>query len=96
MTIATRAHAPRSNAIHGHGGAGCFCGLPHCESEISHRTTVAARTEAIAWDAETVLVEIKPRRRPSEDEIVLAAIAVILASLMAIMAVAAAAILTMG
>jgi hypothetical protein len=57
---------------------------------------VAARTEAIAWDAETVLVEIKPRRRPSEDEIVLAAIAVILASLMAIMAVAAAAILTMG
>ena len=70
--------------------------MPHCESEISHRTTVAARTEAIAWDAETVLVEIKPRRRPSEDEIVLAAIAVILASLMAIMAVAAAAILTMG
>ena len=70
--------------------------MPHCDSEISHRTTVAARTEAIAWDAETVLVEIKPRRRPSEDEIVLAAIAVILASLMAIMAVAAAAILTMG
>jgi hypothetical protein len=73
-----------------------LCGLPHCESEISHRTTVAARTEAVAWGAETVLVEIKPRRRPSEDEIELAAITVILLSLMAIIAVAAAAILTMG
>jgi len=57
---------------------------------------VAARTETIPWGAETVLVEIKPRSRPSEDEIVLAAITVILLSLMAIIAVAAAAILTMG
>jgi hypothetical protein len=96
MTIATRAHAPRSYAIHGHGGPRCFCGSPHCESETSHRATGTARTEAIAWGAETVLVEIKPRWRPSEDEIVLAAITVILLSLMAIIAVGAAAILTMG
>lgn len=75
-----------------------MCGLPH-ESEISHRTTVvAARTEAIAFGvgAETDLVELKPRWRPSEDEIVRAAITVIFVSLVAVMAVAAAAILTMG
>jgi hypothetical protein len=70
--------------------------LPHCESEISHTTSVAARSEAIACRAETVLVEIKPRWRPSEDEIVRAAITVLLLSLMAIIAVGAAAILTMG
>ena len=72
--------------------------MPH-ESEISHRTTVlAARTEAIAVGAgdETALVELNPRWRPSEDEIVLAAITVIFVSLVAIIAVAAAAILTMG
>jgi hypothetical protein len=57
---------------------------------------VAAGTEAIACGAETVLVEIKPRRRPSEDEIVLTAITVILVSLVAIIALAAAAILIMG
>jgi hypothetical protein len=73
-----------------------LCGLPHCESEISHRTTVAARTEAIPSGAETVLVEIKPRWRRGEDEIVLAAITVILVALVAIIALAAAAILTMG
>jgi hypothetical protein len=87
MTIATPAHARvGSYAIHGHGGAGYAWGLPHCE----------ARTEAIAWGAETVPVEIKPRWRPSEDEIVLAAITVILVALVAIIALAAAAILTMG
>jgi hypothetical protein len=97
MTIATPVHTQvKCYAIHGHGGAGCLCGLPHCESEISHRTTVAARTEAIASGAETVLVEIKPRWRPSEDEIVLAAITVILVALVAIIALAAAAVLTMG
>ena len=72
--------------------------MPH-ESEISHRTTVmAARTEAIAFGAaaETALVELKPRWRPTEDEIELAAITVIFVSLVAIMALAAAAILTMG
>jgi hypothetical protein len=97
MTIATPAHAQlRSYTIHGHGGAGCLCGLPHCESEISHRTTVAARTEAIAFRAETGLVELKPRWRPSEDEIVLAAITVIFVALVAVIALAATAILTMG
>ena len=97
MTIATPVHAQvRSYAIRGHRGVRCLCGLPH-ESEISHRTTVmAARTEAIAFQAETGLVELKPRWRPSEDEIVLAAITVIFVSLVAIMALAAAAILTMG
>ena len=97
MTIATPAHAQvRSYATHGHEGAECWCGLPHCEAEVSHRITVAARTQAIACGAETVLVEINPRRQPSEDEIVLAAITVILVSLVAIIAVAAAAILIMG
>jgi hypothetical protein len=59
---------------------------------------MAARTEAIAFGAgaETPLVELKPRWRPSEDEIELAAITVILVSLVAIMALAAAAIVTMG
>jgi hypothetical protein len=59
---------------------------------------MAARTEAIAFGAgaETALGELKPRWRPSEDEIELAAITVIFVSLVAIMALAAAAILTMG
>ena len=70
--------------------------MAHCESKIIHRTTVAARIEAVACGAETAPVAIKPRWRPSEDEIVFAAITVILLSLMAIIAVAAAAILTMG
>jgi hypothetical protein len=69
---------------------------PHCESKISYRTTVVARIEAVPCGAETAPVAIKPRWRPSEDEIVFAAITVILLSLMAIIAVAAAAILTMG
>ena len=96
MTIATPAHAQvRSYATDGRRGAGYLCGLPH-ESETSHRTTVvAARTEAIAFGA-GALVELKPRWRPSEDEIELAAITVIFVSLVAIMALAAAAILTMG
>jgi hypothetical protein len=64
--------------------------------EISHRTTVAARTEAIALRAETGLVEFKPRWRPSEDEILRAAITVIFVALVAIIALAAAATLTMG
>jgi hypothetical protein len=46
--------------------------------------------------AEPVPVEIKPRRRPSEDAIVLAAITVILVALVAIIALAAAAVVTMG
>ncbi len=97
MNVATRAHAQvMSYVIHDHECAGCLCGLPHCESEICHRASVAARTEAEASGAKTVLVEITPRWRPSEDEIVRAAIVVILVALLAIMALAAAAILTMG
>jgi hypothetical protein len=55
-----------------------------------------ARTDAIDWGAETAPVEIERRWRLSEDEIVSAAITVILVALVAIIAVAAAAILTMG
>jgi hypothetical protein len=97
MTIATPPHAQvGSYPIHGHEGAEYVCGLPHCETGVSRRTTTAARIEAIAWGVKTVLVEIKPRRRPSEDEIVLAAITVILVALGTIIALAAAAVLTMG
>jgi hypothetical protein len=94
MTIATPVHAQVRSYARDTG----IEVRPH-ESETSHRTTVvAARTEAIAFGAgaETALVELKPRWRPSEDEIELAAITVIFVSLVAIMALAAAAILTMG
>jgi hypothetical protein len=57
---------------------------------------VTARIQVIAWEAETVPVEIAPHWRPSEDEIMRAAITVILVALMTIIALAAAAILTMG
>jgi|SRR6516165_4584289 len=97
MTIASSAHAQvRSYVIDGHGGAGCWCGLPHCEAEVSHSAIAAARTEPIVWRAETVLVETKSRWRPNEDEIVRAAITVILVALVTIIALAAAAVLTMG
>jgi hypothetical protein len=46
--------------------------------------------------AKTVSLEIKPRRRPSENAIELAATTVILVALTAIIALAAAAVLTMG
>jgi len=46
----------------------------------------------MVWRVGTIM----PRRRPSEDEIVRAAITVILVALGAIMALAAMAILTMG
>ena len=97
MTIATSAHAQvGSYPIHGHGGIEPVCGLPHSEADVSHTTTTAARIEAIACGVKTLLVEIKPHRRPSEDEVVFAAITVILVALVAIIAVAAAAVLTMG
>jgi hypothetical protein len=97
MTLAIPVRARiRSYAIRGHEEAGCFCGLPHCEAEPSHTTTAVARTDAIAWEAESTLVEIKPHWRPTEDEIVRAAITVILVALGVIIALAAGAILTMG
>ena len=97
MTIATPAHAQvKSSAIQGPKHAECLHGLPHCESEISRRTGLVARTEALVSRAETVLVEMTPRWRPSEDEIERAAITVILVALVAIIALAAAGALTMG
>jgi hypothetical protein len=97
MTIAAAAHTGvGSYAPPGQGSAGCLPGLPHCQAEVSRRTTVAARTHAIAWEAETVPFEMAPHWRPSEDEIMRAAITVILVALLTIMALAAAAILTMG
>jgi hypothetical protein len=53
-------------------------------------------TEAIARGAETVALEIKPPWRPAENAIVRAAITVIMVALAAIIALAAAAVLTMG
>jgi hypothetical protein len=94
ITVVIPAHARGgSYAILGQGSAGCAYGLPHCEAKTSHRTTAVARTQAIAW---VVAAEIKLRWPPSEDEIVRAAITVILVALVSIIAVAAAALLTMG
>ncbi|OBF56279.1 hypothetical protein A5787_02205 [Mycobacterium sp. 852002-50816_SCH5313054-b] len=67
-------------------------GLPDGESEVSPGTALAVRNQATTWPAETVM----PRWRPSEDEIVRAAITVILVALGTIIALAAMAILTMG
>ncbi len=67
-------------------------GLPERESEVRPGTALAVRPKALAWRVETVV----PRWRPSEDEIVRAAITVILVALGTIMALAAMAILTMG
>ncbi|MCV7090926.1 MULTISPECIES: hypothetical protein [Mycobacterium] len=62
------------------------------ESMLSAGTAVATRGRALAWRVETAM----PRWRPSEDEIVRAAITVILVALGTIIALAAMAILTMG
>ena len=78
------------------GSAECLSGVPHCQAEVSPATSVTARTHAIAWEAEAVPVEIAPHWRPSEDEIMRAAITVILVALLTIITLAAAAILTMG
>lgn len=59
-------------------------------------TSAVARVNAMAWLGDTAFAEFKPRWRPTEDEIVRAAITVILVALVAVMAVAAGAILTMG
>ncbi|MCV7100941.1 hypothetical protein [Mycobacterium palustre] len=86
----------KSYAIPWHAGAGDLYGLPHCDWQIRHRITVPAGTETMASVAETVVAEGKPRRQFSEDEILRAAITVILVALVTIMALAAAAILSMG
>ena len=55
-----------------------------------------AKVNAIARRGDTVLVESKPRWPLTEDEIVRAAIAVILVALLTVIGVAAGTILTMG
>lgn len=86
MTTAIPTHALVSSyPVNGHEDA-------DGESVLSDGTAVATRTKAIAWRVETVM----PRWRPSEDEIVRAAITVILVALGTIIALAAMAILTMG
>jgi hypothetical protein len=59
-------------------------------------TSAVARVNAVAWRGDTVLAELKPRWRTTEEEIVRAAITVILVALVAVIGVAAGAILTMG
>lgn len=70
------------------------------EKDASHAhddfTLAVARVNGIAWRGDTVLAELKPRWRATEEEIVRAAIAVILVALVAVIGVAAGAILTMG
>ncbi|MCV7441570.1 hypothetical protein AWB91_17630 [Mycobacterium paraense] len=86
MTTAIPADALDSGSpMNGHEGA-------DGESVFGHGTAVATRTTTLAWRVETVV----PRWRPSEDEIVRAAITVILVALGTIIALAAMAILTMG
>ncbi|OBF12560.1 hypothetical protein A5730_03130 [Mycobacterium sp. ACS4054] len=58
--------------------------------------SAVARVNAFAWRGDAVLAELQPRWRFTEEEIVRAAIAVILVALVAVIGVAAVAILTMG
>lgn len=97
MTLAAPARTQgMSYGMNGHSGADCLCGVWH-ESEIGHRNTaVAVRAQTIARRSESSLVELKSRRRFSEDEIVRAAIAVIFVALVATIALSAGAILTMA
>jgi hypothetical protein len=84
-------------AVYGPADAGCFCGIPEPDAHTSRTANAVARIDAFAWRAKSLLIELKPRWQPSEDEIARAAIAVILASLVAIIALAAgAAVTTMG
>ncbi|KLO36083.1 hypothetical protein ABW17_23290 [Mycobacterium nebraskense] len=55
-----------------------------------------ARMNTVARRGDTVLVELKPRWRLTEEKIVRAAITVILVALVAVIGVAAGAIFTMG
>jgi hypothetical protein len=56
----------------------------------------ATKMNAVARRGDTVLVGSRPRWRLTEEEIVRAAVAVILVSLVTVISVAAAGILTMG
>jgi hypothetical protein len=58
--------------------------------------SAVASINAIGRQGEPVLVGLKPRWRPTEEEVVRAAIAAILVALMTLIGLAAGAILTMG
>ncbi|WP_055399277.1 MULTISPECIES: hypothetical protein [unclassified Mycobacterium] len=81
MTTAIAAHEPiRESAS-------------HAADDV---TSAVARLNAVDWRRDTVRAEMKPGWRPTEEEIVRAAITVIFVALMAVIGVAAGAILTMG
>ncbi|BCZ24232.1 hypothetical protein MYSE111917_05575 [Mycobacterium senriense] len=81
MTTATAAHDPvETDAAHGHDDV----------------LLAVAKLNAMACRGDTILAELKPRWRLTEEEIVRAAITVILVALLAVIGVATGAILTMG
>ncbi|WP_231977543.1 hypothetical protein [Mycobacterium sp. E2989] len=81
MTTAIAAHEPIEKYI------------SHTHDDVAW---AVARVNATAWQGEIVLAELRPRWRPTEEEVVRAAITVIFVALMAVIGVAAVAILTMG
>lgn len=81
MTTAIAAHNPvKENTADGH----------------DDLLLAVAKVNAIGRPRDTVRVESKPRPRLTEEEIVRAAITVILVSLVTVIGIAAGAILTMG
>lgn len=81
MTTAIAAHEPvEKDAAHWHEDV----------------TSAIARVDAADCREDTVLAELKPRWRLTEEEIVRAAITVILVALVAVIGIAVGAILTMG
>lgn len=58
--------------------------------------SAVARMNALPWLGDTVPAEMRSRWRPTEEEVVRAAITVILVALVAVISVAAGAILTMS
>lgn len=89
MTTATPVHRyAGSYPVDGY--EGCFCVLPDCECETGHGAAVEARIKAIAGRIKSAIPQ------PSEDEIVRAAITVILVALGSIIALAAMATMAMG
>ncbi|OBH13082.1 hypothetical protein [Mycobacterium sp. E1747] len=72
--------------------------LLHKDASHAHDdvTAAVARINAMPWRGDTVVAELKPRWRLTEEEVVRAAITVILVALVAVIGVAAVAILTMG
>jgi hypothetical protein len=81
MTTAIRAHDPIEK---------------YATYEHDDFISAVASINAIGCPRDTILVKAKPRWRPTEEEIVRAAVTVILVSLMALIGLAGGAILTMG